>query len=211
MIKKNKKPEKNEVRFIPIESIEMRADADGESRVVIGMAAPYEVQANLGYFKETFARGAFKTSIDEKRDVFALFHHDFKNVLGRTGAGTLTLSDRADGVFYELDMPETSIGNDLLVSIRRKDIGGVSVSWPYSTVKDEWNHTVDPPERRIIEAELIEMSITAIPAYTDTTLAKRSLELSRNESPAGHSASEERNQTPTPSLQVLRLRAARLK
>jgi len=206
-----KKDSKNrEVRFIPLDDLEVRGEGD-EAKIVFGMAAPYERQTDLGYFKETFARGAFKAGIDEKRDAFALFHHDFANVLGRTGAGTLKLEDRADGVHYELDMPDTALGRDLLVSIRRKDIEGVSVSWPYDSVKDEWDHSKDPPERRILEAELVEMSITAIPAYTDTTLAERSLDAAREEFQTAHAnAQANENQPVAPSVRTLRLRARQL-
>ena len=211
-MKKIKKDAQNrEVRFIPIDELEIREE-DAGTKIVFGLAAPYERQTDLGYFKETFARGAFKKGIDERRDAFALFHHNFQNVLGRTGAGTLTLEDRADGVHYELDMPDTALGRDLLVSIRRRDIEGVSVSWPYDSVKDEWDHSVDPPERRITEAELVEMSITAIPAYTDTSLAERSLEAARKQfPPANANANANENRTVAPSVQTLRLRARQLR
>ncbi len=47
--------------------------------------------------------------------------------------------------------------------------------------KQEWDETVDPPHRVIIEADLYEITYTPIPAYPDTEVGLRSLEAARAE------------------------------
>jgi phage head maturation protease len=65
------------------------------------------------------------------------------------------------------------------VQIERKDIPGMSFG--FITRKQEWDETVDPPHRTVLEADLYEITYTAFPAYPDTEVAMRSLEHARDE------------------------------
>jgi len=112
-------------------------------------------------------------------DILALHSHDLGRVVGRTGAGTLTLREDDKGLAFENPLPETSDGRDLAVSIDRGDIPGMSFA--FRARKEEWDETVDPPERTILEAEIYEITYTAFPAYPDTSVAMRSLEHAREE------------------------------
>lgn len=170
--------EGREVRAVT-RGLEIRSASEGEGRTAAGYAALFNVETDIGgYWKETIAPGAFSKSLQE-RDVVALHSHDTGRVVGRTGAGTLTLREDATGLAFSNDLPDTSDGRDLAVQIERQDIPGMSFG--FITRKQEWDETVEPPKRTILEADLYEITYTAFPAYPDTSVGLRSLEAAREE------------------------------
>lgn len=156
---------------------EVRADSDG--KVAEGYAALFNSDADIGgYFVERIAPGAFAETIKES-DVRALVDHDSGRVIGRTSAGTLRLKEDDKGLRVEIDLPDTSDGRDLAVSLDRRDISGMSFG--FRVTHDEWDETGDVPVRTIHKLDLFEVSAVAFPAYDDTTIAMRSLEEARKE------------------------------
>ncbi|TPM58986.1 HK97 family phage prohead protease [Mesorhizobium sp. B2-2-4] len=156
--------------------VEMRA-ADGK-RTLVGYAAVWNSDTTIGdYFVERIAPGAFSKAIGG--DILALYDHDMGRVLGRTRSKTLRLYEDAKGLAVEIDVPDTSDGNDLWTLVERGDVSGMSFA--FRATKQEWDDTGDLPKRTVIEAELYEVTATANPAYPDTTLAARSLEAARQE------------------------------
>lgn len=152
--------------------IEVRA-ADTGGRTIAGYAAIFNSVAEIGsYFREQIAPGAFTKAI--KGDVRALFDHDSSQVLGRSAAGTLRLSEDDKGLAVEIDLPDTQIARDLTASMERGDIDGMSFG--FMVTRQEWDETQDPPLRTIKEVELREVSVVTFPAYEDTEIALRSLQ-----------------------------------
>ena len=150
---------------------EIRAGDTGKT--VGGYAAVFNSEADIGgWFREKIAPGAFKDAISA--DVRALHSHDQARVIGRKSAGTLRMSEDATGLAVEIDLPDTTDGRDLAVSIQRGDISGMSFG--FRVTKEEWDETVTPPLRTIMAVELDEVSVVAFPAYEDTSIAMRSLE-----------------------------------
>jgi len=125
-----------------------------------------------GRFTEIIAPGAFAAALGA--DVRALIDHDPGRVIGRSKAGTLRLSEDAIGLVVEIDLPDTSDGRDLAVSIERGDISGMSFA--FKSTKENWDET-DPkkPKRIILGLDLRDVSVVAFPAYPDTSVALRSL------------------------------------
>lgn len=159
-----------------IADVEHRAADD--KRTLVGYAAVFERLADIGgYFQEKIAPGAFSDAI--KGDVRALIGHDRARVIGRTKSGTLRLEEDGTGLHVEIDVPNTSDGNDLWELVERGDISGMSFG--FRVTKETWDETGDTPVRTIEKLELLEVSAVAWPAYEDTTLAKRSLEAARAE------------------------------
>lgn len=159
--------------------VEIRA-ADGK-RTLVGYAAIWNSDTTIGdYFIERIAPGAFSKAI--RGDILALYDHDMGRVLGRTKSKTLRLAEDAKGLAVEIDVPDTSDGNDLWTLVERGDVSGMSFA--FRATKQEWDDTGEIPHRTIIEAELYEVTATASPAYPDTTLAQRSLESARAEAEA---------------------------
>ncbi|MER9623996.1 HK97 family phage prohead protease [Mesorhizobium sp. M0222] len=159
-----------------LHGVETRA-ADGK-RTLIGYAAVWNSDTTIGdYFIERIAPGAFSKAIGG--DILALYDHDMGRVLGRTRSKTLRLAEDSHGLKVEIDVPDTSDGNDLWILVERGDVAGMSFA--FRATKQEWDDTGDLPKRTVLEAELYEVTATANPAYPDTTLAARSLEAARNE------------------------------
>lgn len=154
-----------ERRYLATE-FEVRAKPTG-GHVVDGYAAKFNrLSQNLGGFVEQIAPGAFAKTIQEA-DVRALFNHDPNIVLGRNKAGTLRMSEDGTGLYYEVDMPDTTVARDLVESMRRGDIS--QSSFGFATVSDEWGFTEqDFPLRTLGEVKLYDVSPVTYPAYLDT-------------------------------------------
>jgi HK97 family phage prohead protease len=160
--------------------VELRVSDDGKKATLTGYAVVYNrdsVPLYGGEFIEQIADGAFKRTLATGEDVRALVEHDSHKLLGRTSANTLRLIDDAKGLRFELDLPDVSYGRDVRTLIERGDIAGCSFG--FRSMKDEWNELAKPARRRVIDADLREITITSNPAYTDTTVAVRSLQSQR--------------------------------
>jgi uncharacterized protein len=159
--------------------VEFRAESD--KRTLTGYAVVWNSDTTIGdYFVERIAPGAFTKAL--RGDILALVNHDTGRVVGRTKSGTLRLAEDSHGLKVEIDVPDTTDGNDLWTLVERGDISWMSFS--FRATKQEWDDTGDVPHRTVIEAELFEVTATPIPAYPDTNLALRSLEASRTEAQA---------------------------
>ena len=150
-------------------------------RIVSGYAIRFmEESVDLGGFIERIHPEAI--SIDQIRnsDIFAFFNHDNEKVLGRTGAGTLKLDLRDDGLYYEIDVPDTVAGNELLEHIKRGEMYGTSFAFslPSDDSGDIWSRDEDGNiYRDITNIEILyEISPVFSPAYPTTTISARSLD-----------------------------------
>jgi HK97 family phage prohead protease len=149
--------------------------SDGKNTVE-GYAALFGVSTEIGgMFRETIDRKAFNKTLKEA-DVRAVLNHDPNLVLGRSSAGTLRLSTDTRGLFYRVDMPNTTYANDLIESMRRGDIA--ESSFAFRTIVDEWDQTDQQmPTRTLKEVHLVDVSPVTYPAYDKTTSGlARSLE-----------------------------------
>ena len=161
-----------ETRSIDTEPLELRESGDGMT--FSGYAAKYDSPSLPLPFIERIAPGAFARSLKSRNDVRMYVNHDDTMVLGSTRAKTLRVEDRADGLFVEADLPETSYGRDLAHLIKRGDVR--TMSFGFSTVRDTWANNGE--ERTLLEVRLHEVSaITGVAAYPATTASVRNLRL----------------------------------
>lgn len=180
----SQKPEGAEKRSL-VQPVEFRADANGKMTVA-GYAAVFGEAADIGgWFKEVVARGAFTNSL-RTADVRAYFDHDTGRVLGRSSAGTLRLQEDDKGLRVEIDLPDTTDGRDVKTLVERGDVSGMS--FRFEAVRQEWDETIDPPKRTLLEVGLGEVSIVSEPAYEGTSIALRSLDAMRKETRRQHNA-----------------------
>ncbi|WP_033715595.1 HK97 family phage prohead protease [Bacillus mycoides] len=167
--------EQTEKRELVTSGIEIRESENG-TRTLYGYAVKWEMKSEtMGYwmrFKEQFKKGSFTESLT-KEDQRALWSHDTSKVLGRTKNGTLRLFEDEIGLRFELDLPETTLGNDAYTTIKRGDVDGVSFG--FQMQKQEWDES-DPDNitRTIVTAKLMEISPVAFPAYPDSQVSARS-------------------------------------
>lgn len=153
-------------------AIELRT---GPGRRLEGYAAVFNSTADIGgRFTETIAPGAFAKTLAARNDVLALIDHDPTKVLGRTKSGTLRLSEDLKGLAFDISVPNTTTGNDIIEQALLGNIGGASFS--FKAVEEDWrgNH------RSLKAVDLFEISIVqAHPAYVDTAVYARSRDMSR--------------------------------
>lgn len=168
-----------ERRFL--KGLELRVSdtpADGRIATLAGYAAVFNsLSEDLGGFREMIRPGAFKESLARGDDIRALVGHDSKMVIGRRSANTLSITEDEKGLRVEIAVPDTTAGRDLVVSVKRSDITGMSFG--FVTVKDEWSRQSKDGDvvyrRELITVDLFEVSAAAWPAYNDTSVEAREL------------------------------------
>lgn len=146
-------------------SIELRA----AGRKLEGYAAVFGIEARIGNFTEIIRPGAFRGSLTG--DILALVDHDPGKLLARTKSGTLRLSEDSKGLAFEIAVPGTQLGNDVLELAQRGDLGGMSFGFP-SPGKDgeRWTGQV----RELLKIDLREISVVSSwPAYEGTIVQAR--------------------------------------
>ena len=155
-------------------NVEVRAEESNDKLTLKGYAIRYgEKSKLLGYgFEEIISRGAFSESL-KSRNIIALNNHDTNQLLGTTQANTLRLEDRAEGLYFELDLLESR--KELYDLVKRGDIAGMSFGFTCSDEEYRKDGNIDL--REVKKGELFEISIVHTPAYPSTNVvATRSLE-----------------------------------
>lgn len=155
-------------------------NAEQNGNTIRGYAAVYNSDSEwMGGFYEQIATGAFDGVMDN--DVRAYFNHDENLLLGRVSSGTLRISTDKRGLFYEVDLPNTTYANDLAELMKRGDVN--QSSFAFLIEKDRWEQR-DGTTYRIIEkvSRLLDVSPVSQPAYPDATSElKRDLETETKE------------------------------
>jgi uncharacterized protein len=179
---KQKVKEIKEIRALPV-TLEIReASEDNEKRTISGSIKYNTESAEMrdwwgDTFVEEIAEGAFDESL-KVRDVVGLWSHDTSQVLGNTKSGTLRIENTKKELRFELDIPNTSVGNDAWELIKRGDVDGVSFGM--KVTKDKWSSENRDGKkiykRTILNAELYEISPVAFPAYPANEVSVRSLD-----------------------------------
>jgi len=155
-------------------SIVSEMTVEDEKRTIVGYAVKWnELSEQLGFFREKFSKGAFKDSLLDKQQM-ALWNHNTDVVLGSTRNQTLRLSEDEVGLRFEIDLANTTQANDIYELVKRGDINGVSFGF-YAELED-WEDRSDTAVRTINRADLIEISPTPFPAYSQSEVNVRSLE-----------------------------------
>jgi len=162
-----------ERRTIPCE---FRVAKDSGKATIFGYAAKFGVRSeDLGGWVEVLAPDCFTANLATKPDVRALFNHDPSQILGRTTAGTLTLSEDRVGLAYEVDPPDTTVARDLMVSMSRGDVSQSSFGFICTDAAWGFDEVNGLDIRTVKTAELFDVSPVTYPAYTDATSGVRSL------------------------------------
>lgn len=154
-------------------TIEKRAahEARAEGKKLVGYAAVFDQETRIADFNEVVRRGAFSASLAAADDKLALVDHDSGKVLARTKSGTLRLEEDERGLRFEIDMPETTLGRDLLAMAARGDLGGASFAFTVPAGGDVWSGD----RRELRSVSLHEVSIVqSFPAYSGTSVQARS-------------------------------------
>lgn len=157
---------------------EIRQDDNGDT-VITGYASVFYRDGEDGteyrladQVYERIDRKAFDRAIEERHDVAALFNHDPSLLMGRTSAGTVTLTVDDLGLRYDIVRPEeTETGRRVLESMKRGDITGSSFAFIPTRVR--WEEDGERDIRQVEDLELVDVSPVTYPAYRGTTAGVR--------------------------------------
>lgn len=166
-------PQSVERRFCDLTGIEVRA-SEGK-RTLSGHAAVFDkLSVKMMGFREIIRKGSFLESIAQD-DIRALWNHDTNIVLGRNKAKTLRLSEDAQGLKVEIDLPDTQAGRDAEISIARGDVSQMSFAFRVKTGGDRWFEEDGEDRRELTALGLAEVSPVTFPAYLDTDVSLKGL------------------------------------
>ncbi|MEO1192391.1 MAG: HK97 family phage prohead protease [Pseudomonadota bacterium] len=141
-----------------------------DPRGLSGYAALFGAEARLGVVTETVAPGAFGRALAGGRDIVALVDHDPTRLLARQRSGTLRLREDTQGLAFDLDLPDTQAGRDILALAARGDLGGMSFGFTIPEGGERW----DGNHRTLLQVDLVEISVvSAWPAYDSTVVKPR--------------------------------------
>jgi HK97 family phage prohead protease len=137
---------------VAVADMELREADDGSLRFS-GYACVTGVAYDMGWYRETIERGAFKRTLEQSPDVQLLINHTGMP-LARTSSGTLRLEERTTpdengktGLWVEADLdPEDPDVRSLRGKMARKDIDQMSFAFA-PTSSGGWND--DYTERKI--------------------------------------------------------------
>lgn len=181
----------------PNETVEQRFVATAELRVVTGEGMKTKLRGHaivfnslsepLMFFREQIAPEAVDRTFSEGIDVRALIDHDPAKILGRLSARTFSMQKDKRGLLVEISPPDTTYARDVIESVSRGDITGMSFAFRSMPGGDKWDETTDPPTRTVHDMRFHEVSIVTFPAYpaTDVSAAQRSLNAFRQRKGGG--------------------------
>jgi hypothetical protein len=157
--------------------VELRAGGSG--RIIGGYAFVHNSESeNLGGYTERIAPSfANKSRADgwpgqSGGGVVCRYNHNDELLLGTTRSGTLQLFLDEIGLSYDVDCPECR--SDVLEMVARRDVA--HSSFAFIAHEDEWGVSDQNfPLRTLITGKIIDVAPVLVPAYRDTSVAKRSL------------------------------------
>lgn len=160
-----------------------RIDTQQDGRTISGYAVVFDSWSrDLGGFEEIIHKGAITQELLDNSDVIMNVNHNDSDMLARwrNGEGTLKLELREDGLYFEFEAPDTSLGNDILYHVKAGDY--FECSFCFAIDDDEtsqkWYLDGDDMKREIDRiAWLHDVSIVTTAAYPATSVSARSAEV----------------------------------
>ena len=135
-----------------------------------------EVLGATKKFREKIAKGAFTKALRNKtRDIDFLAEHDNEKILASTRNGTLKLYEDDVGLYMEAVIAPTSWGQDYYTLIKEGLIN--SMSFGFRALKDSWEYVDGIAIRTVHELELYEVSVVKDPAYSQSNIQARGIDL----------------------------------
>lgn len=154
------------VFFTENASVAIAAPIEGKPVTLTGYALVWNVlSSDRGGYKVRLLPGSARFA----PVVHALWHHEYRDVLGSTANNTLRITPDDVGVRVEIDLPNTSAGRDVAVLVNRGDVRGMSfamVDDPTVTRTTENGIAVQNASSYLVD----EVTVTAIPAFVESTV-----------------------------------------
>lgn len=136
----------------------------------------YKMKSKKGPFIEKIEKGAFKRALNRGIDIHFLAEHDKNKILASTRNGSLTLTEDSKGLLMRATISKTSYGKDYYELI--KDGILRNMSFGFNVIEDSWKQGKNGTlERSIKDLNLFEVSVVTNPAYPQSNLSARGMDL----------------------------------
>lgn len=167
---------KVEMRRVNVNEFELRAGPTGDGMSFTGYAAVFNSDSEPLPFIERIAPGAFRKSLKGRNTIKMYMNHDSSMLLASTRSKTLRLEEDSRGLLVNADLPDTTVGRDLSVLMKRGDVDSMSFGFSVPAGGDKWSD--DGMTRELRNVRLHEVSVvTGFPAYKATSATVRSLDI----------------------------------
>lgn len=160
---------------------EFRTSEDNNERVIEGYFAVFNDNYDLGENWDGFAmtesidRGAFDKYLGN--DIRVLVNHDTTLVLGRTKAGTATVTADGRGVYVRCVVnPEDADAMNVYARLKRGDVSQASFGGYIRDETREVNTVAKTVHYTLREIDVFEFSVCTFPAYEATEVGARGRE-----------------------------------
>lgn len=165
--------------------VEIRAKTDEKRHLLSGYAIVFNSPSkNMGFIETVDSHALDDVDLSS---VFALYNHDFNNVLGKTGKN-LSLNVDKKGLSFSLELLPS---DEHIFELVQQGIIN-KMSFGFIVDKDDWQDSTHRTIKHI--KQLQEISLVPVPAYEGTDIvAKRGLSMSEK---------TEETQEETPDLQA---------
>ncbi|MEE3490350.1 MAG: HK97 family phage prohead protease [Methanobrevibacter sp.] len=151
-----------------------------DTRKVGGYAIVWNsLSVDLGGFREMIAPTAVTEDLIKNSDIIFNYNHDNNYMLGRSrnGEGTLSLSIDETGLYFECELPNSPMGDNIRESIKRGDLSQCSFAFsidPNDDTAETWEQKEDGIYRTINHIDgLYDVSCVNFPAYEATSISER--------------------------------------
>lgn len=159
------------VRSLPIEQNQLRAvKNDDGTTTVSGTAIVFNQPSQPIPFIEYIDRHALD-DVDFSKTLL-LYAHDYNKILARSDSGTLSTKIDDFGLHFTAKLPDTTLANDVRKDIQAGNLKGCSFGFTIADGGDRYD--TDSKGQTIHYVDKIdsvsELTITPIPAYTETSV-----------------------------------------
>lgn len=176
----NKDIETREKKLLAVNMTDFKTREDGDgTRHIEGYFAVFNSNYDIGEgMSESIAPGAFSRTLnDPASDVRALINHDTTLVLGRTTAGTLSLTEDSHGLRGDILVnPNDQDALNALARVERGDVNQCSFGFYVREEETEFDPQTGAVHWTLKDVDLFEVSICTFPAYQATEVHARAAE-----------------------------------
>lgn len=177
-------------RNLTAEKLNVRADEESGKRYLEGYAIVFNQRSKLiREWGETFYEVIEPSAPDNVLknpglNVIATVDHTRAKMLGRNISGTLELVKDERGLKYIIEVPNTTLGNDMYEMVKRGDYFESSFIFTIAEKGVRTDTAEDIPVRYVSDFEnMYDVSIVIDGAYANTIAAARAKEYDKNNEP----------------------------
>ncbi|NFL75361.1 HK97 family phage prohead protease [Clostridium sporogenes] len=162
--------------FRSIEKFEIREVQEKENTIELeGYIAKFDTYTELwSRYYEKIDRNAFNETLSDGHNIFLVYHHDMSKVLSSTRNNTLILTTDEIGLKFKATInKKLTYANDVYQLVKSGECRGCSFGFYILEEDTNYNSEKDEVRSTLLKIELLEGTITPIPAYEDTEVFAR--------------------------------------